>query len=187
MNRLTIALPALAMLAGCNAEPTIKAENASIADVAAAAKDAIKLEPGKWETKIALLSLDGPGLPPEIATSMKQQMQEQTVETCLTPEQVKTPPQDMFGAAKNCTYEKFEMTAGKMDGTLLCKNAPGTPSGEMRIAVSGTFASTSYEVTSEAAMTMPPMPGGPAAGGKVAMKTRVVGKRLGDCDAPKAG
>lgn len=186
MKRLTILLPAIAMLAGCNSKPTVHAENASVAEVAAAAKDAVKLKPGKWETTVAILSIDGPGLPPGVADAMKQQAQSQKVEVCLTPEQAAKPPQDMLGAAKNCTYEKFEMGGGKMSGTLVCKGTPGMPVGEMRAAMSGQFAETSYDVTSEATMTMPAMPGGPAGGGKVTTKTQVRGKRIGDCDTPKA-
>ncbi|AOH85522.1 hypothetical protein AWL63_17850 [Sphingomonas panacis] len=187
MKRLTIILPAIAMLAACNSNPTVKAENASVADVAEATKNAVKLEPGKWETAVEILSVDGPGVPPEMATAMKQQMKAQKVETCLTPEQAEKPPQDMFGAAKNCTYEKFEMGGGKMSGTLVCKGAPGMPAGEMRASMSGNFASTSYDITSESTMNMPAAPGGAATGGKVTTKTHVTGKRIGACDAPKAG
>jgi len=185
MKRLTIVLPAIAMLAACNSNPTVHGENASVADVAAATRDAVKLEPGKWETSVTILSLEGPGLPPEAASTMKQRMAGQKVETCLTPEQAAKPPQNMLGAAKNCTYEKFEMSGGKLNGTLVCKNAPGMPGGEMHATMSGNFASTSYDVTSEATMTMPAMPGRPA--GDVTSKTQVTGKRIGDCDAPKAG
>ena len=186
MKRLMMVLPAVAMLAACNSQPSVKAENASIAEVAAATKDAVKLEPGKWETTVAILSIEGPGLPPQMAEAMKKQSQTQKVETCLTAEQAEKPPQDMLGAAKNCTYEKFEMGGGKMSGTLVCKGAPGMPTGEMRAQMSGKFASTNYDVTSESTMTMPAMPGGPAGGGKVTTKTRVSGKRLGACDAAKS-
>ncbi len=73
-----------------------------------------------------------------------------------------------------------------MDGTLVCKNMPGMPSGEMRASMSGKFASTSYDVVSEATIDMPAM-GGAQKGGKFITKTQVPGKRLGACDAPKAG
>lgn len=177
MKRVTIILPVIAMLAACNSQPSVKAENASIAEVAAAAKDAVKLEPGKWETTMTILSIDGPGLPPGMAEAMKQQ-KTQKVETCLTAQQAEKPPQDMLGAAKNCTYEKFEMGGGKMSGTLVCKPQPGMPT-EMRASMSGKFASTSYDITSDMTMT--------TAGGKMTTKTQVSGKRLGACDAPKAG
>jgi len=182
MKRLTIFLPAIAMLAACNSKPTVEAENASVAEVAAATKDAMKLEAGKWETTAAILSIDGPGLPAGAADAMKQQMKTQTVQTCLTPEQAEKPPQDMLGVAKNCTYEKFRMAGGSMNGTLVCKGVPGMPNGEMRTEMSGKFASTSYDITVDSTVNMPAMPGGPAGGGKVTTKTQVSGKRLGACD-----
>jgi hypothetical protein len=175
----------MAMLAACNSKPAVHAENASVGEVAAATQDAARLQPGKWETSVSILSLEGPGLPPQMATAMKERMASQKVETCLTPEQAAKPPRDMLGAAKNCTYETFEMSGGKLSGTLVCKNAPGMPGGEMRARMSGNFASTSYDVTSETTMSMPAMPGRPA--GDVTSKTQVIGKRIGDCDAPKAG
>ena len=187
MKHLAIILPAVAMLAACNSKPTVHAENASVADVAEATKDAVKLEPGKWETTVAILSMEGPGIPPEMATAMKQKMAAQKVESCLTPEQAEKPPQDMLGAAKSCTYEKFEMGGGKMSGTLVCKGTPGMPTGEMRASMSGKFASTSYDVTSETVMNAPATPGSAATGGKIVTKTQVTGKRIGACDIPKAG
>ena len=187
MKHLAIILPAVAMLAACNSKPTVHAENASVADVAEATKDAVKLEPGKWETTVAILSMEGPGIPPEMATAMKQKMAAQKVESCLTPEQAEKPPQDMLGAAKSCTYETFEMSGGKMSGTLVCKGMPGMPKSEMRSSMSGKFASTSYDVTSETVMNAPATPGSAAAGGKIVTKTQVTGKRIGACDIPKAG
>lgn len=185
MRHLTILMPAVALLAACNSQPEVKAENASVEAVAAAAKDAVKLQPGKWETTVRLVSMDGPGLPAGMQDAMKSQMQEHSVQTCLTPEQAEKPPQDMLGAAKNCTYEKFEMSGGSMSGTLVCKSLPGMAKGEMRAAMKGSFASTSYDFTSEATMDMPAMPGNPN-GGKVNTKTQVTGKRLGECDAAKS-
>lgn len=186
MVRLVTVVPALlVMLSGCNSGSTVTAENATPAEVAEATRNAVKLEPGKWETTVALLSLDGPGLPPGLSDQMKQQMQAQKVETCLTAEQAEKPPQDMFGAAGNCTYEKFAMGGGTMSGVLVCKSAPGMPGSEIRATMAGSFGSTSYDVTSDAVTNMPSMPGA-AAGGKMTTKTRVSGKRIGDCAEPKA-
>lgn len=190
MKPLIILLPAMAALGACNSQPTVKAENASLADVAAATSKAVKLQPGKWQTVVKILSMDAPGLPPQMGAMMKQRMESmgsQTVESCLTPEMVAKPPEKMFsGAAKNCTYEKFEMSGGKMDAILVCKGGAGGPPQEMRSTMSGSFGSTSYDVTSEASMSMPAMPGAAAGGGKINTKTQVTGKRIGDCDPTKA-
>lgn len=185
MKSLTIVLPAIALLAACNSAPSVRAENASIAEVTAATRDAVKLEPGKWETTVAILSMDGPGLPPAMAAAMKKQMKPQTAQSCLTAEQVASPPQDMLGLGKSCSYEKFAITGGTMDGTLVCKNMPGMQGGAMRASIAGKFAGTSYDVTSVTTMDMPAMPGAPG-GGKVTTRTHVLGKRVGACDTPKA-
>lgn len=182
MRHLTIVLPAIVMLAACNSGPTVKAENSSVEAVAEAAKSAVKMEPGQWETTVKILSMDAPGLPAEMQDAMKQQKQEHKVQTCLTPEQAEKPPQEMLGAMKGCTYEKFEMSGGKMDGTLVCKNMPGMGAQEVRSTTSGTFTSTSYNFTSETQMNMP---AGPAGGGKMTTKTQISGKRIGECSATK--
>ncbi|WEK02281.1 MAG: DUF3617 domain-containing protein [Candidatus Sphingomonas phytovorans] len=187
MKNLVMLLPAIAVLGACHSQSSVKAENASVAEVAAVTKDAVKLQPGKWQTTIKILSVDAPGMPAQMGAAMKQQMSaagSQTVESCLTPEMVAKPPENMFaGGAQNCTYEKFSMSDGKMDATLVCKGGAAGP-GEMRATMSGNFASTSYDVTSDASMNMPAMPGA-AGGGKVNTKTQVIGKRVGECDAKK--
>ncbi len=180
MRHLTIMLPAVTMLAACNSGPTVTAENASVAEVATAAQTAVKMQPGQWETTVKVASIEGTGLPPEVQNAMKQQKQEHKVQTCLTPEQAEKPPQEMLGAMKGCTYEKFSMAGGTMSGTMVCKNMPGM-AGEIRSAMSGSFTSTSYDFTSETQMDMPAMPGG---GGKMTTKTQISGKRLGDCERP---
>lgn len=185
MKRLKIVLPAIAMLAACNSKPTVHLENASVDEVEAATKNVVKTEPGKWETSIAVLSIDGPDLPPQTVTEMKQRMSDQKIETCVTPEEADKPAWDMLGMAKNCTFEKFEMTGGKFSGVMTCKNSSSMPNG-MRATMSGNFAGASYDVTTATTMRMPPIPARPA-GGDITTTTQVTGKRIGACDAPKAG
>jgi len=189
MKKPVLVLPVIALLGACNSQPTVKAENASVADVAAAAKDAVKLQPGKWQVSLKVISVESSGLPAPIANAMKQQQQmgAQAVDICVTPEMAAKPPENMFGAAQNCKYEKFEMTGGKIDATLVCKGGAGGPPSDLRSTMSGTISATAYDITSESSMNMPAMPGAPAGGGKVNSKNQIVGKRVGDCDAPKAG
>ena len=185
MKRLTIVLPAIAMLAACNSKPSVYLENASIDQVGAATQNAFKLEPGKWETSTTILSIEGPDLPPETVAAMKQRMSGQKVETCITPEEADKPTRGMLGMAKSCTFETFEMTGGKFSSSLACKTSPDMPVG-MRVTTSGNFAGTSYDVTSATTMHMPPIPARPA-GGDITTTTQVTAKHIGPCDAPKAG
>src|SRR4051812_40467055 len=104
-------------MAACNKGPDIKVKNASVEEVAnkvqAAAGDQGFVKPGKWETKVSLLDVDIPGMPPQVAAQMKQtmgKMQHNNFESCLTEEDVKRPKEDFFaGNAKNCRYDHFTM------------------------------------------------------------------------------
>ena len=66
----------LGALAACNKGPEINEKNASVEDVAQkvreAAADHSLVEPGKWQTKVSLLAVDIPGMPPQMAAQMKQ-------------------------------------------------------------------------------------------------------------------
>ena len=188
MSRLTplLLLCPLALAACGGSEPAVKAENASIDDVAKATQNAVKMQPGQWQTQIKFVSVDVPGMPKAQADMMGQQMAKmsvQTAETCVTPEMVNQPPSEMFGgkAGAGCTYEKFELAGGKIDSVVSCKPHGA---GEMKAPTSGTLGSTSYELTSDTVMSgMPGMPGG----GKMTMKTQITGKRVGDCPAQTKG
>lgn len=183
MIRFLPVLPIVVALSAC-AQPTVHKTNASVEEVAAASRTAVKLEPGKWQTVVKVVSIDAPGLPAAMASAIKRQMAAsgtQTVDQCITPEMAAKPPEKMFASAtKNCRFENFTMAGGKVDGTLVCGAAAGMPH-DLRSTMSGTFSSTSYSVSSESAMDMPAMPGA-AAGSKITTKTEVTGKHLGACD-----
>lgn len=187
MSRFTplILLCPLALAACGGSEPAVKAENASIDQVAKAAQDAVKMQPGQWQTQIKFVSVDIPGMPKAQADMMTQQMakmSETTAETCVTAEMVSKPPSEMFGgkAGNGCTYEKFELAGGKVDAVMTCKPQTG---GEMKATTTGTMSSTSYQLTSETTMSgMTGMPGG----GNMTSKTEITGKRIGDCPAAKS-
>src|SRR6185369_7232375 len=127
----------LAALGACNKGPEINEKNASVEEVAQkvreAAADHSLIEPGKWETKVSLLDVDIPGMPPQMAAQMKQtmaKMQEHSFESCLTEADVNKPKEDFFaGHNKDCRYDHFTMSGGKIDAALRCEGKP--PSGAM--------------------------------------------------------
>lgn len=173
-------------LAACGGSgPAVKAENASIDQVAKATQDAVKIQPGQWQTQIKVVSIDVPGMPKAQADMMTQQMakmSETVTETCVTPEMVSKPPSEMFGgkAGAGCTYEAYELVGGKLNAVMTCKPQGA---GEMKATTTGTLTSTSYDLSSETAMSgMQGMPGG----GKMTSKTQIIGKRVGDCPAAKS-
>ena len=185
MSRLTplILMPMFALAACGGGGQTVKGENASIEEVAKATQDAVKMQPGQWQTQIKFVSVDMPGLPKAQADMMGQQMakaSENVVETCVTPEMVNKPPSEMFGgkAGGGCVYDSYELANGKLNAVMTCKPQGA---GELKATTTGTIGSTSYELNSETAMSgAPGMPGG-----KMTMKTQINGKRVGECTAPQ--
>ncbi|WEK42846.1 MAG: DUF3617 domain-containing protein [Candidatus Sphingomonas colombiensis] len=170
------------VLAGCNNKPEVKAENASVAEVAAAANNAIRMEPGKWRTEVSVDTVDVANMPPQVADTMKRQLSaagKQTVEACVTKEQAERPPEDMLGGngMKSCRYDTFEIKGGKLNAEMTCQGAPSGP-GAMHSKVSGDFGSSGYDLISEAKVDMN--------GQTITTKTKIKGTRIGACDA-KAG
>ena len=124
--RYSLVVLSLAALAACNKGPEINVKNASVGEVAEkvreAGSDGSFVDPGRWETKVSLLDIEVPGMPPQMAQQMKQTMgrlQDNTYATCLTDADVKKPKEDFFaGKNRNCRYDHFTMSGGKIDAAL---------------------------------------------------------------------
>ncbi len=174
-----IALVPLA-LAGCNNhKPEVKAENASVADVSAAADNAIRMEPGKWRTEVSVDSVEIANAPAQVADAMKKQLStngKQTIEACVTKEQAERPPEDLLGGKgmQSCRYDTFEIKGGKLNAEMTCKGANGD-TGAIHSKISGDFGAKSYDLVSETKADM--------GGQSVTTKTKVKGSRIGDCAA----
>ena len=171
-----IALVPLA-LAGCNNKPEVKAENASVAEVATAADSAIRMEPGKWRTEVSVDSVEIANAPPQVADMMKKQLSasgKQTVEACVTKEQAERPPEELLGGKgmKSCRYDTFEIKGGKHDAQMTCQGGPAGQ-GTIQSKLSGDFGSKGYDLVSETKTDMN--------GQSVTTKTKVKGSRIGDC------
>src|SRR6476619_5398418 len=144
MKMVLCALACALPLAVCNKGPEINEKNASVAEVAQKVREAAgtqsMIDPGRWETKVNLLDVDIPGMPPQMATQMKQtmsKMQEHNFASCLTEEDVRRPKEDFFaGNSKDCRYDHFTMSGGKIDAKLRCE---GKSSGGMTMAINGSY------------------------------------------------
>ena len=172
-------LAALA-LAACGGDD-VSVTNASPEEVAKKVDEAggARFNPGEWETTVETVSVDIPGLAPQMKEQMIQLMlnKKQVGRNCVAPEQAKSPPAEVLANSQGrCTYEKFTMAGGKIDGTLLC-DAEG---GKMTMRMTGSFTRDSFEIENDMETTMP--------GGAQVMKikAKTSGKRLGDCPAGKA-
>ncbi len=179
--RYAVVLIACALpLAACNKGPDINVKNASVGDVAEkvrqAAGDTNFVSPGRWESKVTLIDVDMPGVPPQYAQQMKQtvgKVQGGMITTCLTEADIKKPKTDFFaGRSKNCRYDHFTMSGGKIDAQMTCAAGDG---GSMSMAMNGTYSSEQYEAT----MAMTSSGTGPMRGMK--MKSYTESHRVGQC------
>lgn len=180
---LTAAAPALFALAACNSKPDIHARDASVAEVAKKVADAggtdSFVRPGKWQSQVQIEAFELPGAPPAAANAMRSmEHRAQIYESCLTPEQAKRPKEDFFaGANKNCRYEHFNMSGGKIDAVMRCADKGMAQT----MAMQGTYGPDNYQM----AMSMKAQ-GGPTPSDGMTMKMRIAAKRVGECDAKKA-
>ena len=186
MTRTTTIALALLTLAACNKEPKVKAENASVAEVAAkvqqsaAGKD-VRFEPGEWKVVSEAKLVEATGMPAGVAEQMKAAMQHSSTETqCLTPEQAARPNSDMFAGKQNstCKYDNFEMGGGVIKATLHC---PGGAGSQMAMTMDGRYTPTSS--TMDAAMNMQ----APGSGQTMKMAVHSVGTRVGECTGATKG
>ena len=175
--RLWPVIPLLA-LAACGSGDKVEMKNASISDVATEMKksaDERFVEPGAWEQKVTLVSIEAPGMPPEAKEMMSRAMGEAQVHNvCLSEREAKSPREDFFtGADQNCRYEHFKWGGGKIDLKLECRH----PNAHQVMELTGTYEPQSYQM----AMTATNEGRGPQE--QMVMKMRVDAKRVGKCTA----
>jgi Protein of unknown function (DUF3617) len=178
MRNFVLAGVALLALAGCN--KGADADGDGKVSVTEAAKEmgsggAMAMKPGEWEVKVSFDSIDAPGLPPAMATMLKDKMgQGVAVKTCLTKDQAEKPGADFFGGAaeNNCTFSEMDRSGNTMKVAMTCKQGAMTISNKME----GSFGADSYTMNMDQKTEGLPT-------GAMAMKGKVEGKRIGDCPA----
>lgn len=174
-------VPSLA-LSGCNSGPSVSASNASMAEVAAKTKDALKIEPGQWANTTEVLAFDMPGMTDPAMKEMFAKGLKESKSTafshCVTPEEAEKPSAAMFAAKDNgeCRYDSFTMSGGRIDAKMTCK--PKSGGGSMTMTMAGTYTATAYDMTVDMIM---PDAAGPHGG--MTMKAKTTGKRTGVCTA----
>jgi hypothetical protein len=165
-------------LAACNKGPEVNLHNADANQVTKAVTQSgmmsgdSMVQPGLWQSKTTVLEMNIPGMPPEYAAKMKQQMAEHRNDSskhCIKPEDVKKPKEDFFGADKSCRYDHFTMGGGKMDIQMVCKQENLTQT----TSISGSYTPTTYSLDMSMNGT------GPEQG--TTMKMHVDAQRVGEC------
>ena len=181
MRLLPFALLAAAVLglAACDQGPEVDLTNATPAEVAKAMKDSgatrSMVRPGKWSSSVSILEMNGPGMPPEMQAKLGQP---QTVEACLTADQVDNPERMLGTVPASCKYTRYTMGDGKMNGTMRCEQNGMV----QQMTVAGTYADDRYSLIIDNKTSVPAnaVAGQPA--GAMSMKMKIESRRLGECD-----
>jgi len=176
MKNLLI-MAGLVLVVGCNRESAETAADGKAPGAGAAAGPAIRLDPGEWELTTSIKALGVPGMPAGMANSMPQGRK---TKICITPEDADGPDGDIFSGPQpaGCRQEGYSWSGGTISGATICPGPAGA--GEMRMAMSGTYAPQSFDATVKMNV---------AAGstGGMNMETNVSGRRIGACPAGKTG
>ncbi len=180
-----LAVVTLFALAACKSQPDVEARNASVAEdadkVAEASASGDFVRPGKWRSNVTIDEIALLGMPPQMADRMKSMMAEHrqhSAESCLTPEEAKRPREDFFaGDNKNCRYDHFTMSGGRIDAEMNCSERGAAQT----MVMQGTYGPDEYQLK----MSMKADAGAGPAGG-MTMKMRVDAKRVGECDGKTA-
>lgn len=128
--------------------------------------DAMLITPGKWQTTVEVLSIEGAGVPPAVIAAMKGRAN--TITYCVTPADAKLGPRGAIGKTGNCRMTNYSAAGGKIAVTTTCQQ----PGGTMTAVSSGSYSPTGFTMVGQSTMT-----------GRMAMKlrSRSVGKRIGAC------
>jgi len=141
-------------------------------------------QPGMWESKAKITSLQLTGAAPEMQARANSQVgQERSTSECLTPEQARDPLAQMRqmmsqqGATANCRFSDQTFAGGTIRVRASCPAAGG---GSAEVSIEGNFT----ETTMQATMTMnaqgpasAAMPG--VTGLRIVAETQA--RRTGDC------
>ncbi|MDB5677984.1 DUF3617 domain-containing protein [Sphingomonas bacterium] len=121
------------------------------------------LQPGKWETRISVTSMEINGV------SRAAPSAGDTVETCLTPEMAAKGPGEMLKkAGVNCTTTTASYSGGRISAQMTCK----LPMGTMTSNTTGTYSPTAMTSDADATMT-----------GRMSMREKIhtEARRVGEC------
>lgn len=124
---------------------------------------ALGIQPGKWETKISILSMEIDGKAQPAPPSA------QAVTSCMTPEMAAKGPGEMIkNAGVDCTASRSVYAGGKIDAQMTCK----LPTGTMSSTTTGTYSPTAMTTDAEATVT-----------GRMTIKQKIhtEARRVGEC------
>jgi hypothetical protein len=125
------------------------------------------LQPGRWEMRTEIVSVEAPGIP--AGGSPAGQPAPTTVAMCMTPEQAAQSGAGFFtgsGVSPDCRYEN-QGAGGEIRASVQCE----TGGGSARMTTTGRYTPTSYEVEQQTE----------AGAQGMSTRTRITARRVGDC------
>jgi hypothetical protein len=153
-----------------------RSDGLSAEEMAEAASEIERPEPGLYRSVMSVTEIDLPGAPPEALGVMQQMVGQQTPqEFCLTEEDARRGFEEMVRNAQGneCTYERFDVDDGEISARAVCSGDDG---GSSTITLSGTGGRTASDMTMR-------MDGQVQGLGEGSMTFRVRSERIGDCPA----
>ena len=127
----------------------------------------MRITPGLWELKSAVVEVRGPELPREVRNRMIGPRP--TLRNCLTPAQAARPSANFLAARTDtsCRYRGFSIRDGQMRGEMRCRDT--------QARMTGRYEPERYDFDMELE--------GPAPGGEtMTLSVRASGRRLGACE-----
>ena len=176
--RLNFLLAATALLALAACDSADKGPK-TLDQAKAEAQQMERPEPGQYSKTTKFTKFDVPAAPPAMAEQIKGMMQGKgkTSIYCLSKEDSEKGFGEVFKKVGEgiCKYERFDVSASRIDAVLVCEAGPG---GSSRLAMSGTVSKTGSNIKIDGQQKNDKSPMGNA---NLAME--VSSKRLGDCPA----
>lgn len=181
MRVLMLAAVAVLALSACRERGGTGSDGPrSMEDVARESAGMPRPEPGLYRSQVELLSVEAPGMPPQMADQMKQAMAGKAAGNsfCLTAEEAGKGYEERvkkLASRPDCAFDRYSAEGGKLDAQLTCKGEGG-----MRavMTMQGTMTPAGSDVTLGMDQS-----GGQMPGGGMKMKMRVKSERVGDCKA----
>lgn len=150
MIRIAI-MPLVLLAAACGSgEDDATIENGAAGeDVVEKMRDAVEegslMAPGEYETRVEIVDVEMPGLPDEFAEQVRAAMGK-PFRGCLTEADLDRPDESFFaGENSDCSYDKFDMTDGRVNASMRCVAEGST----QRMTMVGQYREDGYDMKVE--------------------------------------
>ncbi len=154
----------LATAASCGERP--ESRNMSSNDVAGALAE-VRIEPGLWEVRSAVIDVSAPNLPVDVRRRMVGPRR--GLRNCVTPAQAARPGANFLAGrrSRDCSYRDFAMANGRLQGTMTCP--------DVAVTMDGRYGPQAFDLRMMMTSRMPD-----GATMRVDVATR--GRRIGRCE-----